>query len=443
MWKAYAKKWFKLPVKNLLPNWSAPAWLEQVQSISLLAYCLTLPWNLFLKFGTQNAYVNGLLVDYLLGKIFLFEVFALIFIISSLLLNGRNYWKKLWRWGREQDWIVFTMLLLWLLRQGWASQPLASYSWLAHPFLSLIFFGVLVEVLQEKTSKIRQKFLLWLGISLLFQTALGSFQFLFQKNLLPYMWLGESRLSDFAGISHGNFFAAERILAYGSSAHPNILAAFVVLTGLFLLESRSGLTNTLWKKLILSLLLAWVIFITQSFSALLTVGLYAVYRLLLELKKNWPIQLPIFALYICTLVFFPLMLLNFSQQTTNTSVLRRVWLNQAAFSMIEANALTGVGWNNFTTQVEKYSQHREIQRFIQPVHHLVLLFLAENGLLGIFALIFLFKKGVPRGLFLAAVPLLAFAALDHFLFTQAIGWQLLGLSWLFFFVKFPKTRENN
>ncbi|MPM52872.1 hypothetical protein SDC9_99636 [bioreactor metagenome] len=111
--------------------------------------------------------------------------------------------------------------------------------------------------------------------------------------------------------------------------------------------------------------------------------------------------------------------------------------------MIEANTLTGVGWNNFTTQVEKYSQHREIQRFVQPVHHLVLLFLAENGLLGIFALILLFKNGVPRGLFLAAVPLLAFAALDHFLFTQAIGWQLLGLSWLFFFVKFPKTRENN
>jgi hypothetical protein len=135
----------------------------------------------------------------------------------------------------------------------------------------------------------------------------------------------------------------------------------------------------------------------------------------------------VIALHLSVVVLLPAFPLN-----QNLSLSRRVTLNQAAIAMIDQRP-QGVGLQAFTTQLERVSQSREIVRFVQPVHHLGLLWLAETGLLGLVALgvgLIYLKRAQPTwltGVILAAIWLLPVASLDHYLLTIQTGLLLSAL----------------
>lgn len=116
----------------------------------------------------------------------------------------------------------------------------------------------------------------------------------------------------------------------------------------------------------------------------------------------------------------------------NLSLTRRTTLNQAAFGLWEVRPLLGVGLDQFTAQVETAQPTAEIVRFVQPVHHVGLLILAEIGVVGILlnmlflATIYRHLKRSQQHTFWAIMPYVAvaflpLATLDHFLWTQQIG----------------------
>ena len=104
--------------------------------------------------------------------------------------------------------------------------------------------------------------------------------------------------------------------------------------------------------------------------------------------------------------------------------------------MFQDNLMLGVGLNTFTAKVESYTSNPEVVRFIQPVHHIGYLLVAETGLLGIVlmasVLILLIRhKKIKdtslfnkRFLFLSTLPIMV---LDHYLLTNQTGLLLLVL----------------
>jgi len=96
----------------------------------------------------------------------------------------------------------------------------------------------------------------------------------------------------------------------------------------------------------------------------------------------------------------------------------------------------GVGVQNFTTQVEKYSPSKEVVRFVQPAHNAVLLFFAETGILGLMLVLLLCKLCKHPTHVLVFLPLLPILLLDHYLLTIQSGNVLM----LFYFIQI-KTRN--
>ena len=121
------------------------------------------------------------------------------------------------------------------------------------------------------------------------------------------------------------------------------------------------------------------------------------------------------------------------QWPKNPSLNRRASLNHAAWNIFSAYPLAGVGLNNFTAYEESFSPNREVVRFVQPAHHVGLLWLAETGLVGGILVLLggrkIWKKlhdNQQKSAFLWCLFLvLPLAAFDHYLLTQQTGFFLI------------------
>lgn len=413
-------------------------WLANLKLFLLSAFILTLPLNLFYKFAVEEAYVNGLFVDYLLGKFYLFNFFSLTLLGIELF----EFWQK----KPELKFLLknlsfFLLTLALIFRQFFTSQPLASFSYLAQLFLAAGIFYFLQRD-HDLKSKLAEKFLSFsLMTSLALQSFLAYFQFFWQKNFLAYQFLGESNLNNFAGISHAFVFGREMILAYGSTAHPNILAGFAVLLSILLEQkSQNFILSTKRRvifKLFLLINLIIILFFTQSITAIFTLIFYLLYKIIIARSKKRGLQnqkkiskrFLIISLILLFVLPFTLILLE--QFFNSSSIVRRLWLNEAAWKIFLDNPLFGTGLNNFTVLLEHFSSNREVLRFIQPVHHSLLLVLAEGGFLYLcwwWKYLVKLNKSYLTGKIFILVMILAF---DHYLLSQAAGINLLLLFLVF------------
>lgn len=409
---------------NSKPNW----WdkfkslvsinLDWIKLFLLFFVIFTLFLNLFYKISLEGAFVQGLLVDYLIPKFYLAEIFLIPLVAISL---GSLKKTKL------NTGFCFLLLLL-LLRQLSSNGALASFTHLIHLLEIFLFFSVLKHDPLFQTKK-AEKFI---GSGLLavitFQSLLAIYQFISQKSLLAYQFFGETNLQDLANISRAQFFFGERLLPYGTLAHPNILAGVVVILSILIFNKSN---NAGWLKILLTTNALLIIFLTQSLSALLTLGLFFSYLLIDKFKNK---KLVIFLIYYFFLLFLPYLLSkNFATELDNNSIKRRVVLNQASLEMFQDNPIFGVGINNFTLNIEKYlpsAKSGEIVRFVQPAHHLLFLILAEGGLLLLLILFLLIRQSQIDKFYQKTMILLAIASLDHYLLTQFSGLGLLALFYL-------------
>ena len=385
-----------------------PNWLEKFKKYLLIAVIVAIPSNLFFKLGLESAYLNGLLVDYLIPKIYLLDCFLLLFFIVELvsyLINKKR--KKIKLKFKKIDLVILSLLLVFLLRN--LEQILVIYRLLS-AFLFLIIL--------KKDKSLKEEIPKAVLISLTVQSFFAYFQFKKQDSLAPYYFFGESDLHHFAGISHGSFVDQEKILPYGTTAHPNILAGLVLIFTIFITQLGPLKKD---QRILLFFNCLIIILLTQSLAALATLLLFFAYLISSEDRKNkfnWQKNI----LFIIALLFFilsPQLL-----EALNWDILsmqRRITLNKAAAKIFTARPIFGVGFNQFTKYLESFSQNREVVKFIQPVHHFGLLILSEGGLLlaSIFTLIGLkYREKINWQKLSTLAPI---AALDHYLITQSSG----------------------
>lgn len=408
-------------------------------SLLIAGIIFVTPLNLFFTLVESNAYVGGLFVDYLVPKVYISNI-LIVGLFGCWLLEKRRYLfsGKAWQAikakmlsSRSVTALVIPLFAVFTIRQFMAEQPVIAV-WQLISMMTVI--GLFLFIRAQK--KVLQTSPLVAGafaLTILFQSVIGLYQFFFQKSVAPYYFFGETQLSSATGIAKLEIQGQLLIAPYGTTSHPNVLGGalvfYLLITLFFYLQQPQSLT----KKLLFFLTVisgAVTLLLTFSISAWIALLVGVLTFLLPQVMKKilgWG-----------SLVFFlatPVLLEFFAwlTQSSALSVTRRILLNAAALNMWLSHLLVGVGLHNFTVHAEKYvTSNSEVVRFLQPTHHVGLLWLSETGVLGIMviiltaALVFKMRKRhqfLPILVVLA--PLLPIASLDHYLLTAQAGWLLL------------------
>lgn len=376
-----------------------------------------IPSNLFSVLNRELGYFGGLRVDYLIPKLYLNELVAATFIVIALFLRIASF---------KVHWKVVVFISSLAIIQVFSLVPLSSLWFLLELMLITLLVATMWQLPRIVTNS---KFITYsLGLTIIFQSTLAIYQFIFQHSFGGYWLLGQSNLLQYAGIANQTLLGAQYILPSGTTPHPNILAG--ILVGLMtLVWLRRNQLNKLFLATILTLG-AIAIILTFSISAWISAS--AVTLVFYE-KKYWQkttktrITRALWFLFLLT----PTLLILAQLVSTNPSVERRVALNKEATKMLIYHPLTGVGLNNFVPSLISTTDDSSLIQFAQPTHHVGLLILSEIGLIGIIGLFVLLQEKKPLFkqdslLFFTAlfVPLLS---LDHYIYTLPEGRLLLGL----------------
>ncbi len=384
-----------------------------------------IPSNLFYAFRIPEAYVHGLLVDYLLPKIYAVDGIGLILIGTIV---WKLYKEQLWKMTAEsfKNWLISSklrtiLLLVLIARQFFSPVPVASLwfvSSLLTPLIALWFTVTFNK--QIRPSMVKAS----IALTILFQAGVATYQWLTEQSVAGYLFFGEPNLSRSIGLAKTTLGGVERVLPYGTTAHPNVLAGVLVL--LWWMFVRFSKRVDAWT-IGLGAVVLGVGLITQSVSALLMLTLIVGYLASKKIQKaiqTHPTKVSAL-LIVGILVIAPIVIGWGARQLPETeSFTRRATLNRAAVSLTIQNPLFGTGLNAFTTQVEKTMERKEIVRFIQPVHNVGWLWMAEAGVVGVLLAIVMYR-GAPkktRGT-LTIFLVLAFPVLvlDHYLMTLMAG----------------------
>jgi len=409
---------------------------------------LVLPVQLGRHFWLQTSLVLGIRIDYL-SPTFYFSDLVIFLLLASwaakLLVEKKKLDKKIVI-------VIFIFPLSLLICTIFSPIFQNSLYYVAKIWeMSLLCLFISQEI--EFKGKIT-KVLAFLSIGVFWQSILGIFQFIYQRS--AGLWvLGERSFNaQTPGISLVNLDGAQFLRPYGTFPHPNVLGGFLaILLPAFLLLFLAQKQKNLF--LLSSVLLGFVA-LTLAFSrtswfvgfglSLIIIGRFAL-RSRVKLSGKFLLSVfGIFLVFIFTLPYFIQRITSFST-TDSHSLILRLKLTSSAFLMFKSYPVFGVGPGNFLSFLPRFFDLKETIRWIQPVHNVFLLTLAESGILGLFFFLTLFfypifellkvmKKNVFAKIILIwFLAIYILASFDHYFLTlqqgQLIFWIFLGLSWSF------------
>ena len=285
------------------------------------------------------------------------------------------------KFSKPTSLIPSIIISIFIIRQIFTPYPLASAWYLC----KMIELSLLTLFLIDHRRLFSLNSFKWtVVLTLIFQSSLSWWQFITQRSLYGFILLGEPNLSHSIGLAKDLWWQTGRVLPYGTTAHPNILGGTIVVLSLLLIRVKQSLLSQSEKNTVnLVIIISCItLVLTQSISALLS---FIIGILILTMPKidlsSCKFGGGLFIILIPLLISFAASKLSYDDSLT-----RRSYLQTAAVKMTINHPLAGVGLNQFTARVEEYSPTKEIVRFVQPVHHIGLLFLAETGILGIMIL---------------------------------------------------------
>lgn len=402
--------------------------LSQLFSWFVAILIFFIPSNLFFVLNENLGFVNGVRIDYLMPKIYFTDFVIILIIVIGTVLAQNKLFLTLKRLVLTPPFIFLSLIILGA--QLFSPIPIVSFFMVIK---AIEFFLLFLVLLLNKKYLNRALLIGAIVCTILLQLVFALYQHSAQQSLTPYWLLGESVLNSSAnGLARGNFGGEERLLAYGTTPHPNVLAGVATLLSLLVLRLKKTKKNPYWLLVLPCIVL---IYFTQSWSAAIALGLGCIGLLIKKLggKKI------VFIILLSALVI-PLVIAALALQWDSPSIQRREVLNRGVVAMLEAKPLFGVGLGNFTAVLEKYMENKEFVRFIQPAHNVPWLVLAETGIVGGLLLWQLLRRIIGHyyvlPVTLALIPLLG---LDHYLLTTQSG-ALTALLFILFSLK--RIREE-
>lgn len=390
--------------------------LKKIEDVLLFLTLLFLPTQLGLHFWPSFSYVYSLKVDYLSPTIYFWDV-----LVTGLLVA--------WLLRRPQvNKAAFNIFLFFLLTQslsllGTLNMGVGLVR--LEQYIVAGFFGIYLASSNFKALLSRIYLPLLLGI--LGESVLAILQFL-KGGTLGFWVLGERFFSiSTPGIAKFDFYGWQFLRPYATFPHPNVLAGFMLVSVMLILSLRSSMTK-------IAAIFAWLtILLTMS----RTVILAGFITLAISLRRKWLILMGVLILVLSPILFTRFFsLLNFD----NLTLLRREELIGNAWQIFLKHPFFGVGLNNFIPTVAGDLTVGP-SRFLQPVHNIVLLTLAETGLIGLMGLMWLIGfpllkliklYPIPYTLYPTLLPWLIIIFLgmfDHYFLTLPQGYRLLFLVW--------------
>lgn len=398
-----------------------------------------IPTNLAYHFITKQSYINGILVDYLIPKLYLSDIPILILLFLWLIKS----WKAWSKQKIKKNIILYSLFFILLLKGFFSEKPLsATWFWLKLTQLSLFFFWIKAHLFKGKShTKLYKLIFTPLTFSLLFQSILGIYQFIFQKSMAGYWFLGESTLTHTSNIAKDNFSMLPfiknglKILPYGTTPHPNVLAGSLSIGMVFLLLfNKEKVKIKPYQNLLLPITFFFsftTLLLTLSGSAWISfiIGV-SIIKLLSKFNKPKIKQILIPLILISSIIF--IIFTRDNLLTDNYSISRRRQLNQIAWQMFQHHPLSGVGLNNFTARIGEFGTIHTYTSFIQPPHNIFMLWLSETGFLGLILIFFILKKMKTQTTHysllttVSILMILIIGLIDHYPLTIQTG-QLIAL----------------
>lgn len=374
----------------------------------LAVFCL--PFQIFFVLYTPD-WGLGFSNPYTSIHFYFFELLVLLSLLFSVFNGGLEV-----KLNSKQKILLGFLTLSFLVSVWFSSSELNSKL-----LFSLKYFAYTLFFLLLSSRKIPLRNLLFAFIfSALVQSFISVFQVLLNHDL-SLQFLGEPTLN--LDIPHlATFFSSERIRAYGTFSHPNILA--------FFLSFAFTLTLFFVKKwgrkefLLAALLLAGVLASFSRTAALIVCSLLLFFTIQ-NLKTKWKWVLPPFFVLMVSFFFIlrPIAIHDDSVQERMTGAIESI-------QMWQDSPFWGHGFRQYTSSLADFSERVLMPWSYQPTHNSYLLYLSEFGLIGFILLLtllfFTFKKIRRKNglLILAAVPAL-FACFEHFFLSLDQGLYLL------------------
>lgn len=340
---------------------------------------LLLPTQLALHLWPSWSLIQGIRVDYLAPTLFLTDIFALLYIalhIRKLFMPKPSYRIAL----LALSFVLFASINIYM-----ATSPfLTAYKW-----LKVCEWMLLASVLYKTRAEVKKNLGTWLPLTLLWTCLLALAQWIKGGSIggLLY-WLGErSFTTQTPGIALSKLFSIVSLRPYATLPHPNVLAGFLLISSIVLFPP---LNKKRWFWVVL-LLVAVVIFLTESYSTWIAAGIVFV-GAIIKRHYSHPIRFTRFffitQLFVLSLIL-PVFASSLSGTLTSSATRERMELMLVSAHVVTKSPFFGVGLGGFTPNIPSVQPslptHFRVRAIslLQPVHNVPLLLLSETGLLGL------------------------------------------------------------
>lgn len=402
------------------------SYLPTLEKILFFLVIIFLPTQLGKHFWPESSFIYSLRIDYLSPTVYLWDLLVL----TLITVFGLVSYKKT---GINKNFIL--VLVAFLLSQSlsipFSENPIAGLLRMKD-YLVVGLFGLYIA--SVKFSEIKKLFFSGLLVATIFTCFLAISQFLLGRSLGLWI-LGERDFSVATPlISKFIFYEQVFLRPYATFPHPNLLAAFLILSLPLLIYGLSEKLKSF--KLMLGLLIASSVFITFSRPGMILIGI----QLALLFKRFWKLML------ILAVLTAPIIFVRLSSVFTfdTLAVLRRQELSEYAITLFLQNPFLGVGLNNFINSLASDTVLVGTSRFLQPAHNIFLLTLAETGLIGSLGFLGLIIGGIwiniknnsafSQVLLSCLMMIIFLGFFDHYFLTlpqgQRMLFLILGLSFL-------------
>ncbi|MDD5147381.1 MAG: O-antigen ligase family protein [Candidatus Daviesbacteria bacterium] len=396
--------------------------LFKLEKILLFLTVLFLPTQLGLHFWPEFSYVYSLKIDYLSPTLYFWDILAIgLLIVWALRKPHINK-------------IALNLFLLFLFSQAlslFGASNIGAGLVRLEQYTIAGFFGVYLA--SYKLQVISNKLYWPLILAVLFEAILATLQFV-KGGTLGLWILGERTFSiSTPAIAKFDFYGRQFLRPYATFPHPNVLAGFMLIV-IAILSFRRRVVNWIPAPQEYLLLRSGAFAGMTILLAVSRAAILAGFGLgLMLLNRKWKIILILVGLFLSPVLFTRFSsLLNFD----NLTLLRREELMGNAWQMFTKSPIFGIGLNNFIP-----AQASDLivgpNRFLQPVHNIILLTLSETGIIGLIGLISLIGFPFLRLFRLNPKPytlypwaiILFLGMFDHYFLTLPQGYRLLFLVW--------------
>ena len=419
--------------------------IHKVTLIILYVTILSLAWNLFKIWRISMAYINGHLVDYLAPKLYLNQLLVW-FLWGWTLVTARgqgltavNFRQMIF--GHKFSFLLFLLLFVLPL----VKQDVFLFLWITNfisgPLLLFIWLRFFAKKLLGKTYRLQLHQILIFSST--FQALIGLSQFALQKSQTPYLFFGEPLFAPHHGLAVSSLSPTQLFLPYGTTPHPNILAAWII-TGMLATIIYWYIDKKKNAFLIISFFLqSLVLWLTESWTAWLSFFLLIWITWFISKKKHTRFGFSSFKKSLLALIFIaqvawlslPIWLPQIAKPLPleETSISRRIQLEEVTLQALRKNYF-GVQLDTYFQTVYQAESSFIGTRFLQPVHNSPLFLVIVLGYCTILLIIIFIArehKYYPL-FFILLLALSPFFNLDHYLLSLISGQYILVLLLIYF-----------